>query len=89
MQVYYSYSCQTNWIRITSNAAGGWAVKQVRAAGSSWLPDEDDYGNVASYRRQVYAPGSTCINFQVHLYYPNGASYGETYDAGANYQTVC
>lgn len=89
VQVFYSNSCQTNWIRVTGNPAGGTATKDIRAAGGSWLPTESDYGTGSSYSMQVYAPGSTCVNFNVHLYYPSGASYGETYSAGATYQTVC
>ncbi|SKB03262.1 Protein of unknown function [Agreia bicolorata] len=89
VDIYYSYSCQTNWIRVSGNPAGGNTVKDIRTAGGSWLPTEIDYGSGSSYSMQVYAPGTSCINFQVHLYYPSGASYGETYNAGSTYQTVC
>ena len=89
VQVFYSYSCQTNWIRVTSNPAGGLTAKDLSADGQPGIGREKDYGTASSYTRQVYAPGATCIHFQVHLYYPNGRSYGETYSAGANRQTIC
>lgn len=89
VQIFYSLSCQTNWIRVTGNAGGGAAVKSIRAQGGAWLPEEIDYGTGSSYSMQVYAPGSTCIDYHVELKNANGTHYGETYDAGANYQTQC
>jgi len=89
VEVYYSYSCQTNWIRVTQNPAGGATVKSIRARGSAWLPDEVDYGTGSSYSMQVYAPGDTCIEYQVHLKYPNGAHYAEAYNAGTSVISVC
>ena len=88
-QLWYSWNCETNWIQVPGNAAGGNTVKDIRVSGGTWMPQEIDYGNVMSFTRMVYAPGTTCVDFQVHLYYPNGHSYGETYDAFANYQTAC
>ncbi|MFE3280023.1 DUF2690 domain-containing protein [Nocardia sp. NPDC059239] len=89
VDAYYSNSCQTNWIRVRSNPAGGAAVKDIWADGQAALPTEIDYGSGSSYSMQVCAPGSTCIHFQVHLKYPNGQNYAETYTAGANSETVC
>lgn len=88
VQVYYSHSCQTNWIRVTGNPGGGAAIKSIGTNGS-WLPNEIDYGTGSSYSMQVYAPGSTCVNFQVELRNANGTHLAETYDPGANHQTVC
>ncbi|MFB8275197.1 DUF2690 domain-containing protein [Nocardia colli] len=89
VDVYYSNSCATNWIRVRSNPAGGATVKDIWADGRPGLPTEVDYGSGSSYSMQVYAPGSTCIHFQVHLKYPDGRHYAETYTAGANAETVC
>lgn len=89
VDVFYSHSCQTNWIRVRENRAGGATVKDIRADGRPALPSEIDYGTGSSYSMQVYAPGSTCIRFQVHLKYPDGRHYAETYTAGANEEIVC
>ncbi|WP_329103376.1 YjfA family protein [Micromonospora sp. NBC_01699] len=89
VDVYYSSSCATNWIRVRSNPAGGATVKNLWADGQPGIPAETDYGTGSSYSMQVYAPGSTCIHFQVHLKYSNGSHYAETYNAGSNYETVC
>jgi hypothetical protein len=89
VQIFYSYSCQTNWIRVTSNPAGGATIKKIATQGGSWLPDETDYGTGSSYSMQVYAPGSACVDFQVELKYPNGTHYAETYIADSNHQTIC
>ena len=89
VDVYYSYSCQTNWIRVRSNPAGGAAIKAIRSDVGDWLPNEVDYGYGSSYSMQVYAPGSTCVHFQVHLRYPDGRHYAETYNPSGNHQTVC
>lgn len=88
VEVYYSRKCQTNWIRVPSNAAGGAAVKDLWSDAGGETHDTDS-GNVTSYSMQVYAPGATCIHYMVHLKYPDGRHYGETYEAGANRITVC
>lgn len=79
VEVYYSYSCQTNWIRVTGNPAGGDTFKDIRTVGGTALPTETDFGYGSSYSMQVYAPGSTCIEFQVVLLNPNGSHYGGLY----------
>jgi hypothetical protein len=89
VDVYYSRSCTTNWIRVRGNPAGGNTEKDLRADGRPALPRETDPGTGASYTMQVYAPGSTCIHFQVRLRHPDGRHYAQTYTAGANEQTVC
>ncbi|OZF26030.1 DUF2690 domain-containing protein [Rhodococcus sp. 14-2483-1-2] len=88
VDVYYSHSCSTNWIRVRNNPAGGAAVKSIWTANYSAL-NEVDYGSGSSYSMQVYAPGATCVYFQVHLKHPNGQHYAETYTAGANAQVIC
>ncbi|UGT61794.1 hypothetical protein [Nocardia asteroides] len=90
VDLYYSNSCQTNWIRVRENPAGGDARKTIWADGQPGPPIDDvDPGTGSSYSRQVYAPGATCIHFQVHLNYPDGRHYAETYDPGANSITIC
>jgi hypothetical protein len=89
VQVFYSYSCQTNWIRITGNPAGGAAIKNIRTQGGAALASEVDYGTGSSYSMQVYAPGSTCIEYQAILRYPGGAHYAEAYDPSRSWILVC
>jgi hypothetical protein len=89
VDVYYSYSCATNWIRVRNNPAGGAAVKSIWTSGGASALNETDYGTGSSFSMQVYAPGATCIYFQVHLKYPNGQHYAETYVAGANAVEIC
>ncbi len=88
VDVYYSYSCATNWIRVQSNPGGGLAAKSIWVDGGTVF-NEPDYGYGSSFTKQVYAPGATCVNFQVHLYDTAGRSVGETYTAGANHQRIC
>jgi hypothetical protein len=89
VDVYYSPRCLTNWISVRSNPAGGVTAKALGSDTVGWLPTENDYGTGASISMQVYAPGSSCIHFQVHLSYPNGSHYAETYVAGSNTVTIC
>lgn len=89
VDVYYSLSCTTNWIRVRNNPAGGLAVKYLWASNGNTTTAQSDYGSGSSYSYQVYAPGSTCISFQVKLKYPDGRHYAETYIAGANAITIC
>lgn len=72
VEVRYSPSCGTNWVRLYNPVAGTTAHKAIRVAGGAWLPDEADYGQVWSYSMQVYAPGSTCIEYSVTI---ENASY--------------
>ncbi|WP_157978295.1 MULTISPECIES: DUF2690 domain-containing protein [Nocardia] len=89
VDVYYSNSCQTNWIRVRENPAGGATIKTIWADGQPGPFTEQDNGSDSSYSMQVYAPGTTCIHFQVHLKYPDGRHFAETYSAGANSETIC
>ncbi|HWO61383.1 MAG TPA: DUF2690 domain-containing protein [Umezawaea sp.] len=83
VQVFYSYSCSTNWIRVTGNPGGGWTDKWISADGGAELY-ETDYGYGSSYSMQVYAPGATCVNFRVQLVDTAGGYYG-----GTGYERVC
>ncbi|MGW1666624.1 DUF2690 domain-containing protein [Streptomyces microflavus] len=76
--LYYSSLCQTNWIRVASNPLGGAAVKRISAEGRPALPDEVDFGHGSSYSMQVYAPGSTCVNFSVTLLDPAGFEWAQS-----------
>ncbi|WP_409201793.1 DUF2690 domain-containing protein [Microbacterium testaceum] len=89
VEVYYSHSCQTNWIRVTGNPAGGATVKNIRTQNGVALPTEVDYGTGSSYSMQVYAPGSTCIEYQAALKYPDGRHYAEAYDPSRSWILVC
>ena len=89
VQIFYSWNCQTNWIQVPANNAGGATIKNIRVSGGTWLPSEVDYGYGMSYSMQVYAPGTTCIDIYVALKYPSGAHYGETYNPAGNYLTIC
>ncbi|WNV87201.1 DUF2690 domain-containing protein [Umezawaea sp. Da 62-37] len=70
VEVRYSASCGTNWIRLYNPVPGTTAYKSIRAQGGDWLPVEADGGTVWSYSMQVYAPGSTCIEFSVMIQGP-------------------
>ena len=89
VDVYYSYGCQTNWIRVRGNDAGGATIKTIWSDAVPGQLFETDHGTAASYTKQVYAPGSTCLRFQVKLTWPDGRHYAETYTAGSNHQVVC
>lgn len=72
VEVRYSPSCGTNWIRLYNPVPGTTAYKSIRVQGGAWLPVEADPGTVWSYSMQVYAPGSSCIEFSVTI---QGGSY--------------
>ncbi len=72
VEVRYSPSCGTNWVRLYNPVPNTTAHKFIRTSGGAWLPDEADYGQVWSYSMQVYAPGSTCIEYSVTI---ENASY--------------
>ncbi|ACU38404.1 DUF2690 domain-containing protein [Actinosynnema mirum] len=89
VDVYYSYSCQTNWITVRGNPAGGATLKWISSDAVAGQIREDDLDPGPTYTPQVYAPGSTCVRFQVWLRWPDGSHYAETYSAGATHQVVC
>jgi hypothetical protein len=62
MDIYYSRSCGTNWIRVTNNPYGGTTYKEIQVATpNGFLETESDWGYGSSYSMMVYAPGSTAI----------------------------
>jgi hypothetical protein len=67
LEIYYSYSCQTNWLRVRDNTLGGRAEKRISSDGMPGIPPEVDYGYGASHSMQAYAPGSTCVNYDVWI----------------------
>lgn len=90
VDVFYSYSCQTNWIRIRNNPYGGNATKEIWADNGDHY-EENDPGYGSSYSMQVYAPGSTCINFRASLERPDGATVADVREDGDVYaiQRIC
>lgn len=45
VDVYYSLSCTTNWIRVRNNPAGGLAVKYLWASNGNTTTAQSDYGS--------------------------------------------
>ena len=75
VEVYYSWSCQSNWIRVSNNPYGGETVKNIFSdlgGGNS----EVDCGYASSYSMMVYAPGNTGIDVQVYLKAPDAGDWG-------------
>lgn len=75
MEVRYSPSCGTNWVRFT-NYVGGYATKHVAIAPSAGyepgaVVNTTDPGAVVSYSNQIYAPTS-CIDAQVIVHDTTG-----------------
>lgn len=66
LQVFYSWSCGTNWIRVTGNPYGGYTVKWIQSHAGGY-DTEWDWGDIASYGMMVYAPGDTKISASAHL----------------------
>lgn len=69
LQVFYSNSCQTNWIRVTGNPYRGETVKYIESSLGGWNSEVDD-GAGASYSMMVYAPGTTRVSGWVYLSTP-------------------
>jgi hypothetical protein len=69
IQIFYSWSCSTNWIRVTSNPYGGNATKYIESSLGGWN-SEWDAGYGSSYSMMVYAPGTTQISGYVYLFEP-------------------
>lgn len=65
MEVRYSPTCGTNWVRV-DNWLGYNAHKTIFIVGGA-SDDEDDWGPGWSYGMQIYAPGSTCIYAYAHI----------------------
>ncbi len=60
MEVRYSPSCGTNWVRVNNYGYGPVAGKMVSVVGGAYDYVGDAYVGW-SYGNQLYAPGSTCI----------------------------
>jgi len=67
MQIRYSSSCGTNWVRAENESPYLQTAKSIYRDPSptdQWVHDTDfTYG--WSYSRQIYAPGATCIHADV------------------------
>jgi hypothetical protein len=74
IQIFYSWSCSTNWIRVTENRYGGNATKFIESALGGWN-SEWDPGYGSSYSMMVYAPGATPIDGYVYLFEPGINEY--------------
>jgi Protein of unknown function (DUF2690) len=74
IQIFYSWSCSTNWIRVTGNKFGGNTTKYIESSLGGWN-SEWDPGYGSSYSMMVYAPGATPINGYVYLYEPGINEY--------------
>ncbi len=74
LEIYYSYTCQSNWIRVTGNPYGGGANKYITSDLGGWN-SEADPGYGSSYSMLVYAPGTTRISGWVYLYEPGIEEY--------------
>lgn len=79
VQVYYSRSCGTNWVRVTGNPYGGATYKMIQSLNPNgtvmYNETETDYGYGSSYSMMVYAPGSTPVRL-----------YGKVFDTAGNAQ---
>jgi hypothetical protein len=69
IQIFYSWSCQANWIRVTANPYGGATTKNIQSGLGGWN-SERDLGTGSSYSMMVYAPGDTSISGDVVLFEP-------------------
>lgn len=68
VEVRYSSACQTNWLRFPRVPWYNYdVVLQSEYPGMSTVTQRFGPSNQASWTRQVYAPGSTCINFSVRM----------------------
>ena len=69
VEIYYSWSCETNWIRVDGNPYGGNTTKNIFSSLGGYSSEADE-GSGSSYSMMVYAPGSTAIDVQVYLFEP-------------------
>jgi len=74
IQIFYSWSCQANWFRVTGNRYGGNTTKNIFSDLGGWN-SEWDAGYGSSYTMMVYAPGDTHINGEVYLFEPGINEY--------------
>lgn len=75
-EIRYSPSCGTNWLRVNNWYPSGAAkVRMIFAReGGSGYRITDETANGAMWTPQLYAPGSTCIAYQVFVT-TNGEPY--------------
>jgi hypothetical protein len=69
IDIYYSWNCQANWIRVNQNPYGGNTTKYIESSLGGWN-SEWDPGTGSSYSMMVYAPGATTISGYVYLFEP-------------------
>jgi hypothetical protein len=69
IQIFYSWSCGTNWIRVTGNPYGGNTTKYIDSSLGGWNSEWDE-GYGSSYSMMVYAPGDANISGYVYLFEP-------------------
>lgn len=68
MQLYYSTTCKTNWVRVNANPYCGKATKVIDVAqAGGYHVSTSDTTCASSYSMQVYAPGSTPVQISVTL----------------------
>lgn len=72
LDVHYSRTCGTNWVRFAKNPYGGQAYKDIQVAPNGFLETEWDSGYGSSYSMMVYAPGSTAVRVYGKLYDRSG-----------------
>jgi hypothetical protein len=85
LDLYYSRTCGTNWIRVTSNPWGGIANKVIQVSKYGSRPYvENDFTYSASYSMQVYAPGTTTVGYHANLYDTAGRLRAGTDDLSAS-----
>lgn len=81
-EVRYSYSCGTNWVRAYSYNSSYIVKKYVQRTSDGYSVSDNDVYAGWTYSRQVYAPGSTCVNVNVLLSDGN-------FKHGEVYKTLC
>lgn len=97
-QLRYSPSCGTNWVRFTpSRSLNGWAWKSLQRPATTYngvtLPAFSDLtidsASGTSWGMQAYAPGHTCISYQVNFQTTNGSGQPGPIIGGMPMTTVC
>ena len=77
MQVWYSPSCGTNWVRAYTGSSYTQVIKTSRREPNTppFTETETDFGAGWSYSMQVYAPGATCVHADTVILGPSGDFY--------------
>lgn len=78
LEVRYSWSCGTNWVRVVANNTehvDKWITRPAQSGyGEFTTSNERDYANgVSTYGRQVYAPGNVHVTGCAHFVNPGAA----------------